>query len=76
MSKFYGNSEQAMWAWLAWEIKDLPMANTRELQILAAIGGAIDPDGVTPANETERNMLRFAKKLEDMRDELEFLRSR
>lgn len=71
---FYGTAEQAMWGWLAGEIDKRPEANTRELKILASLGGGADPYTIKPANETEASMLRFAKRLDDMRRELEELR--
>lgn len=74
MGKFYGTAEQAMWGWLAGEIDKRPEANTRELKILASFGGGVDPDTIKPASEMEANMLRFAKRLDDMRQELEELR--
>ena len=73
--KFYGTAEQAMWGWLAGEIDKLPTHyNDRKLKILASLGGGVDPCTIKPANETEASMLRFAKRLDDMRRELEELR--
>ena len=75
MGKFYGTAEQAMWGWLAGEIDKLPTHyNDRKLRILASFGGGVDPSTIEPANEMERNMLRFSKRLDDMRRELEELR--
>lgn len=76
MSNFYANSVAAMWGWLAGEFKDRPGAYSHETQILAAIGGGIDPDTIRPATGQEESMLRFAKNLAEMREELEYLRSK
>lgn len=74
MNNLYANSEAAMWGWLAGENENQPVAYNHETQILAAIGGGIDPDTITPANGQEASMLRFAKNLAAMREELENLR--
>lgn len=76
MSNFYANSEAAMWGWLAGEIEDRPVACNHDTQILAAIGGGIDPDTIRPASGQEASMLRFAKNLAAMREELEYLRAK
>lgn len=76
MSDFYANSEAAMWGWLAGEIENMPVAYSHESQILAAIGGGIDPDTIRPASGQEASMLRFAKNLAAMREELEYLRAK
>ena len=76
MSNFYANQEEAMWGWLAGEIKDRPVAYNHKAQILAAIGGGIDPDTIRPASSQEASMLRFAKNLAAMREELEYLRAK
>lgn len=76
MSNFYANSVDAMWGWLAGEFKNRPRAYGRDTMILAAIGGGIDPDTIKPANGREASMLRFAKNLAAMREELEYLRSK
>ena len=76
MSNIYANSEAAMWGWLAGEIENQPVSHNHETQILAAIGGGIDPDSIRPANGREASMLRFAKNLAAMREELEYLRSK
>ena len=76
MNNLYANSEAAMWGWLAGEIENQPVAYNHETQILAAIGGGIDPDSIRPANTQEASMLRFAKNLAAMREELEYLRAK
>lgn len=76
MSNFYANSEAAMWGWLAGEIENQPVVYGRETMILAAIGGGIDPDSIRPATGQEASMLRFAKNLAAMREELENLRAK
>ena len=76
MGKFYGTPKEAMWRWLAGETYKRPEANTHELKILASFGGGADPYTIKPANEMEASMLRFAKRLDDMRRELEGLRRR
>jgi hypothetical protein len=76
MSNFYANSEAAMWGWLAGEIEDRPAACNHDTQILAAIGGGIDPDTIRPTSGQEASMLRFARNLADMREELEYLRAK
>ena len=76
MSNFYANHTDAMWGWLAGEIKDRPVAYSQEQMVLAAIGGGIDPDTIKPANDREASMLRFAKNLAAMREELEHLRAK
>ena len=76
MSNFYANSEAAMWGWLAGEIENMPVAYSHESQILAAIGGGIDPDTIRPASSQEASMIRFARNLAEMREELEYLRAK
>ena len=75
MGKFYRDEKQAMWGWLAGEIDKLPTHyNDRKLKILASFGGGVDPYTIEPVNGMEASMLRFAKRLDDMRRELEELR--
>lgn len=76
MSNFYANSEAAMWGWLAGEFEEQPVAYSHKTQILAAIGGGIDPDTIRPTTGQEASMLRFAKNLAAMREELEYLRAK
>lgn len=69
------NSDQTMWEWLAGELEECPEPITTNRQrVLAAIGGAIDPETVKPSVPQEKYMLMFARNLAEMRAELESLR--
>lgn len=78
MGKIYPDSETAMWAYIAGEIKECPCSLTvnNHIRVLASIGGALDPSKVHYANDKERYMLIFANKLAAMRAELEALRAK
>lgn len=76
MGKSYPDSETAMWAYIAGEIKECPCQLTcnNHIRVLAAMGGSLNPDKVRPGNTTEKYMLLFAKNLAAMRAELAELR--
>ena len=78
MSKIYPDAETAMWAYIAGEIEECPFPLTcsNNIRLLASIGGALDPSKVQYANDKDRYMLIFAKKLAAMRAELEALRKK